>query len=130
MKRYSGLFNQITCFENLYQAAQKAFRGKKEKERVALFYFHLESELLKLERELKKETYQVRPYRTFNVYEPKERQICAADFRDRVVHHAICNVVEPIWDKTLISDTYACRKEKGKMVKKLKSNWNCTGETL
>ena len=113
MKRYSGLYNQIIPFNNLYLASQKAFRGKKDKERVSLFYFHLETELLKLERELKNETYQLSPYRLFTIYEPKERQICAADFRDRVVHHAICNVMEPIWDKTLISDTYACRKNKG-----------------
>ena len=53
------------------------------------------------------------PYRDFHVYEPKRRKICAADFRDRVVHHAICNVLEPILDRGLIFDTYACRRRKG-----------------
>ncbi|MGK5092739.1 reverse transcriptase domain-containing protein [Deltaproteobacteria bacterium TL4] len=113
MKRYRGLFERVVCFENLFKAAHRAFAGKKDNERVARFYFHLETELLSLEQELKEGTYQMAPYRKFKVYEPKERQICAADFRDRVVHHAICQVLEPIWDRTLIFDTYACRKDKG-----------------
>lgn len=125
MKRYSHLYEKIIRFDNLYQAAQKAFRGKKDKERVALFYFHLETELFQLEEELQEGTYQLSPYRTFTIYEPKERQIRAADFRDRVLHHAICNVMEPIWDRTLIKDTYACREAKGTHRAIQRSQWFC-----
>ena len=57
--------------------------------------------------------YRPRPYRTFKIRDPKERTICAADFRDRVVHHAVCRVLEPIFERALIGDTYACRKDKG-----------------
>ena len=89
MKRYGHLFEQIATFDNLLLAAKKALRGKKSKSPVAEFYFHLEPELLRLEEELKTGTYVPCPYRSFMVYEPKPRRICAADIRDRVVHHAI-----------------------------------------
>jgi retron-type reverse transcriptase len=80
---------------------------------VEAFAFHLESELLKLQQELSSETYVPGPYRQFHVYESKKRLISAAPFRDRVVHHAICNVIEPIFEATFIYDSYACRVGKG-----------------
>jgi retron-type reverse transcriptase len=113
MKRYGHLFEQVVTFENLCLAAEKAFRGKKDKQRVATFYFHQETEVLRLQEELCSGTYQMRPYRVFEVREPKPRKICAADFRDRVVHHAICNVLDPIFEASSIYDTYACRRDKG-----------------
>lgn len=113
MKRYSDLYPRIVCFSNLYTAAQRAFRGKLGKTETARFHFNLEKELFRLEAELKAEKYKVGPYRNFTVYEPKERLITTAVFRDRVVHHAICRILGPIWDATLIHDTYACRINKG-----------------
>ncbi|MBM3776556.1 MAG: hypothetical protein FJW37_15555, partial [Acidobacteria bacterium] len=77
------------------------------------FYFHLETELLRLEEELQSGAYVPSPYRTFMVYEPKPRRICAADIRDRVVHHAICNLLETILEGFSIHDSYACRPDKG-----------------
>ena len=113
MKRVGYLFDRITVLDNLLLASKKAFRGKKRKPRVAAFYFNLEHELVALHRELLSGAYQPRPYRTFIIYEPKKRQICAADFRDRVVHHAICNLLDPLFESGMISDTYACRINKG-----------------
>lgn len=113
MKRFGNLYSQITRFDNLLSAARKALRGHKAKNDEARFYFNLENELLKLQGELAARTYHPRPYRVFFVREPKLRQICAAPIRDRVVHHAVCNVTGEIWDKTLIEDTYACRTGKG-----------------
>ena len=113
MKRYGHLFEQMVTFDNLLRAARKAVQGKKDRPPVAHFYFHLEPELLRLEEELKTGAYMPRPYRSFMVYEPKPRQICAADIRDRVVHHAICNVIGPIFEKYAIHDSYACREDKG-----------------
>ena len=113
MKRYGNLFERICSFENLLLAARKAFRGKTGRMRVANFYFHTEPELLAIQEELLSGAYRSAPYRTFQVREPKRRLICAADFRDRVVHHAICNVLDPIFERRFIQDTYACRKEKG-----------------
>ncbi len=113
MKRYGFLFEKILSFDNLLIAARKAFRRKKHREIVMEFYFNLEKELVAIQEDLLSGTYKLRPYSIFNVYEPKERKICASDFRDRVLHHAICNIIEPLIEKSLIYDTYACRKDKG-----------------
>ncbi len=113
MKRYGHVFERITAFDTLLLAANKAMRGKRHRLRVAHFAFYLEPEILRLQEELRTGTYRMRPYRTFTIYEPKQRQICAADFRDRVVQHAICHVLDPIIERSLIADTYACRRGKG-----------------
>ncbi len=113
MKRYGELFDKITGLQNLYLAAAKSFRGKKFKHTVAPFYFDLENEILRIQRELKDRSYQPLPYRIFKIYEPKERKICCSEFCDRVVHHAIINVLEPIFERKLIDQTYACRANKG-----------------
>jgi RNA-directed DNA polymerase len=113
MNRYGHLFEKACSFEALTQSALQAARGKKKKPRVALFLQNLENEIIEIEKELGKRTYHPRPYRTFKIHDPKERMICAADFRDRVVHHGVCHVLEPIFERSLIYDTYACRKDKG-----------------
>ncbi len=69
--------------------------------------------LLRLQQELQSQTYTPGPYTTFHVYDPKERLISAAPFRDRVVHHALCNVIEPVFERTFIHDSYANRVGKG-----------------
>ena len=73
----------------------------------------IESELLLLQEELITGTYQPGQYREFTIYERKHRRISAAPYRDRVVHHALCKVIEPIFERTFIYDSYACRKGKG-----------------
>lgn len=113
MKRWNNLFEQITSFENLLAAFYKARKGKRKNENVATFEFHLEREILLIGKELHERTYRPGPYHTFQIYEPKERMISAAPFRDRVVHHALCNIIEPIFEPTLIFDTYANRMAKG-----------------
>ena len=94
-------------------AYRKARRGKRDRPDVAAFEFGLERNLLALHSELNEQTYCPGPYRAFTIREPKARLISAAPFRDRVVHHALMNVLEPILDARLISDCYACRKGKG-----------------
>jgi retron-type reverse transcriptase len=113
MKRSGHLFEHITAFDTLLLAARKAWRGKRQRQSVAHFMFHLEPELLTLQEELRSGTYRMQPYRTFMILEPKPRQICAAAFRDRVVQHAICHVLDPLCERWLIHDTYACRRGKG-----------------
>ena len=113
MKQHGHLFEQVTAFANLLRAARQAQRGKLDRISVAHFAFHREPELLTLQEELLSGSYCMRPYRTFVIYEPKRRQICAADFRARVVHHAICHVLDPLFEACLIHDTYACRRGKG-----------------
>jgi len=111
--KYQYLFNQITSFKNLLSAFNKAMRSKKKQIDATRFYFHLETELLVLEKDLLNETYEPQSYHHFQVFEPKKRDICAAPIRDCIVHHAICNIIETLLDKTFIKDSYACRKNKG-----------------
>jgi len=113
MKTYKNLFQEICKFENLYNAYLKARRGKNNTAEVILFTYNLEDELLKLQYELKNHTYRTGKYRHFTIFEPKERRISALPFRDRIVHHAICNVIEPLLEKGFIYDSFACRKGKG-----------------
>ncbi|MBF0263273.1 MAG: group II intron reverse transcriptase domain-containing protein [Magnetococcales bacterium] len=113
MHRSGNLFERVVAFDNLWLAAHKAWRGKKDKARIAHFYFNLELELLALQEELVTGHYQPRPYAIFEVTDPKRREIAAADFRDRVVHHALINILDPLFEKRLIHHTYACRVGKG-----------------
>ncbi|NES96608.1 MAG: RNA-directed DNA polymerase [Desertifilum sp. SIO1I2] len=109
MKRYGNLYPQITTFENLLQSAKKAQRGKRFQDSILEFNYDLETELLQLQSELQTQTYQPGEYQTFTIYEPKCRIISAAPYRDRVVHHALCNIITPIFERTFIQDSYANR---------------------
>lgn len=80
---------------------------------MAAFENNLDQELLQLQDELQAQTYRPGAYRHFSIYEAKPRRISAAPFRDRVVHHALCNVLEPIWEPRFVHDSYACRRRKG-----------------
>ena len=113
MKRYGNLWGEVIRFVPLLRAAEKARRGKRFRPSVASFHFDLEPELWKLHEELSAKTYRPGGYRTFHVYEPKKRLISAAPYRDRVVHHALTSVLEPIFERSFIFDSYACRKGKG-----------------
>jgi RNA-directed DNA polymerase len=113
MRRQGGLFQRVIRFDNLLLAAHKAARGKRDRPAVARFVFHLERELLALQNDLESVAYHPGSFFTFEVRDPKRREICAAPFRDRVVHHAVCNVLEPCFERRLIFDTYACRPGKG-----------------
>ncbi len=112
-KTYNHLYKQITSFENLYQAAKKAEKGKRFQRNVAHFNLSLEDQLFRLQKELQAQTYVPGEYTTFYVFDPKKRMISAAPYRDRVVHHALCNVIEPIFERSFIYDSYANRKSKG-----------------
>lgn len=113
MKRFGYVWEHIVTFENLLLAFRKARKGKRSRTDVAEFELNLEKELLVLQAELKEKSYCPGSYRIFTIYERKPRQISAAPFRDRVVHHALMNIVEPLLDKRFIFDSYACRKGKG-----------------
>lgn len=113
MKRYGDLYETITGFENLYLASRRAMLGKRGKESCASFELDLEEELLQLREELLAGSYRPGPYREFTIYDRKPRKISAAPYRDRVVHHCLCRVIEPIFERTFIHDSYACRPGKG-----------------
>jgi RNA-directed DNA polymerase len=109
----TGLFARICSFENLFLAYRKARKGKRSKAQVAAFEFNQEEELLNLQQELLSNTWTPGAYHSFYIHDPKRRLISAAPFRDRVVHHALCRVIEPVWERRFIADSYANRKNKG-----------------
>ncbi|MBD2341255.1 RNA-dependent DNA polymerase [Calothrix sp. FACHB-156] len=109
MKRYGNLYSQIIKFENILLASRQAQKGKRFRDNVLDFNYHLETELIRLQQQLTDKTYQPGAYRTFHLINPKSRLISAAPYRDRVVHHALCNVIVPIFEKTFIHGSYANR---------------------
>ena len=112
-KRYNNLFDGIADFGVLHKAAKRAMLGKRKKPGAAAFFANLETELLRLERLLREQTYRPGRYVTIEVHDPKKRLVSAAPFRDRVVHHALCDVVQPIFERGFIANTFANRKAKG-----------------
>ncbi|MDD3006940.1 MAG: reverse transcriptase/maturase family protein [Candidatus Pacebacteria bacterium] len=125
MKTYKNLYEEICSFENLHLAYLKARKGKRYRNEILEFSYNLEENLLKLQTELRNQTYKHGSYREFIVCDSKKRLIKAAPFRDRVVHHALCNIIEPIFEKGFIYDSYACREGKGthKAIKRVERFW-------
>jgi RNA-directed DNA polymerase len=107
------MYEQICSWGNLYNAYRKAAKGKRGRVPAARFEYRLEDNLIQLQRELQAKTYQPGPYHSFYIHEPKRRLISAAPFRDRVVHHALCNVIEPCFERSFIDESYANRVGKG-----------------
>jgi retron-type reverse transcriptase len=112
-QRHDHLFDRIANFQALHAAARRAVKGKRRKPGAASFFANLERELLALERQLGEGTYRPGHYVAFEVNEPKKRVVSAAPFRDRVVHHALCAVVEPIFEAGFIDHSFANRMGKG-----------------
>lgn len=112
-KTFNNLYPAIYDFENLFNAYLKARRNKRYRREVLIFTANLEENLIGLQNELVHKTYRTGRYREFYIYDPKTRLVMALPFRDRVVHHALCNVIEPIFDARFIYDSYACRAGKG-----------------
>ena len=112
-RRIDDLFLRIASFPALEAAAQRAARGKRRKPGVAAFLANLEGEVLRIERELLAGIWQPGPYVEISIRDPKPRTVSAAPFRDRVVHHALCTVIEPLFERGFIHDSYANRRGKG-----------------
>jgi RNA-directed DNA polymerase len=112
-KRHDDLFDGIADFCALKAAASRAVRGKRKKPGAAAFFANLEREVLRLERELQDGTYRPGRYVEIRVRDPKERIVSAAPFRDRVVHHALCAVICPLFEAGLIANTFANRRGRG-----------------
>lgn len=107
------LLEAMGDYGNVQKAYNKARKCKRHRKDVLIFTKDKEENLDKVREDILNLAYEPSEYHYFKVYEPKERQIMALPFYDRVVQHAINNVLEPIFDKRFISQSYACRKGKG-----------------
>jgi RNA-directed DNA polymerase len=107
------VYDLLCSWDNLLLAFHKAAKGKRGLQPAATFEYRLEDNLIELQQELVDHTYRPGPYSSFHIHEPKRRLISAAPFRDRVVHHALCNVIEPLFERSFIRDSYANRVGKG-----------------
>lgn len=114
MKRYNNLFEQIVSLDNLRLAEKKARKNKTHRPEVIEFDKNKEQLLLELQKMLIDGTYVTSPYYIYKIYEPEEREIFRLPYYpDRIVHHAIMNILEPIWVSTFVKGTYSCIKKRG-----------------
>lgn len=114
MKRIGNLFNKICDINNLKLADKKARKGKRRQQGVIEHMKNQEENILKLRESLINKTFRTSEYKVFKIREPKEREIHSLPYYpDRIVHHAIVNVLEGIFVRTFTSDTYSCIKDRG-----------------
>ncbi|MEK6853674.1 MAG: reverse transcriptase domain-containing protein [Nanoarchaeota archaeon] len=114
IKNYTiSLYGQVCSLENLQAAFKKARKGKTKRPDVLEFESNLMNNLRQLRADLLFHSYRPQPLTTFIIRDPKTRKINKSAFCDRIVHHALCNIIEPIYEKIFIYDSYANRKGKG-----------------
>ena len=113
MITHRNLYAKLCSYENLFLAYKKAKKGKSKKLYVVEFESDLQNNLLKLQKELIEKTYKPEPIVIVVIRDPKTRKIGKASFRDRIVHHALVNILHPIFDPIFIYDNFASRKKKG-----------------
>ena len=114
MKRYNNLFDKIVTLDNLYLADKRARKQKQHRPEIINFDNNREKLLLDLQKKLINGEYKTSEYYIFKIYEPKEREIFKLPYYpDRIVHHAIMNIMEPIWVSSFIKGTYSCIKNRG-----------------
>jgi retron-type reverse transcriptase len=113
MKVYKKLFNKVISLENLFLSWGEFKRGKSRRADVLEFEFKLEENIFALQRELADKTYKHSPYSSFRICDPKPRLIHKAAVRDRLIHHAIFRVLNPIFEPMFIPESFSCRIGKG-----------------
>ena len=110
---YKDLFNKIISPENLFLSWEKFKKGKRDKKDVAKFEFDLETNIFKLHRDLKEKKFKHGSYFGFYIRDPKVRHIHKATVRDRIIHHAVFHILNPIFEPTFIPNSFSCRIGKG-----------------
>src|SRR5688572_18784651 len=114
MKRIGNLYQQICSMENLELADKRARKGKLKQYGVRVHDNHKEENLKKLQQMLMEKTYTTSEYTTFMIHDPKEREVFRLPyFPDRIAHHAVMNILEPIFTRSFTADTYSCIKGRG-----------------
>jgi retron-type reverse transcriptase len=113
MQVHRHLFERITSTENLFTAWEEFRKGKQGRKDVQDFERNFEQNLFRLHRELIAGTYRHQPYSAFTICDPKQRRIHKATVRDRILHHAVFSVLNPIFEPTFIAHSFSCRRSKG-----------------
>src|SRR3989344_4393222 len=113
MKIYKNLFDEIVSTENLFLAWDKFKNGKRNKKDVQLFEWNLEENIFRLSRDLKDKMYKHGAYHSFNISDPKPRNIHKAQVRDRILHHDVFRILNPIFEPGFISASFSCREGYG-----------------
>ena len=113
MRREIGLFERLGEWANLELALHRALKGKRDRSDARAFLDALPGSLVEIGRRLRTGAGPVGDFREFTIWDPKKRLISAPCFPDRVLHHAVMNVCEPVFDRWLVSQTHACRVGKG-----------------
>lgn len=113
MQSIKNIYEKIYDFENLHKAWEEARKGKRYRDDVLIFNANYEEHLIDIQNQLIYGTYEVGKYHTFYVFEPKKRLIMSLPFKDRIVQWAIYRQLFPLYEKSFIFDSYACRKDKG-----------------
>ena len=113
MKRKGCLFEQITDYQNIVDAFQKAAKGKRWKQEVMDFRADFDANITSLRQSIISDNVRIGNYHFFTIYDPKCRTICAASFPERILHHALMNLCRPVFERHFIADTYATREGKG-----------------
>ncbi|MBU3924173.1 MAG: hypothetical protein KJ592_04605 [Nanoarchaeota archaeon] len=111
----SDIYHKIYEWRNLVLAFEKARKGKTKKDYVIEFQENTIDNLEQLQFELMSMSYKPKSLETFILRDPKTRKISKSDFRDRIIHHALCNIIEPIFQKVFIHDSCANQKGKGNL---------------
>lgn len=112
-KTHNRLWADVIGWDNLYEAFLAARNGKRYSPKALKFYGQLEENITNIQNHLLWGSWQPSPWKEFMIYDPKRRLIQAPPFKDRVVHHALVNIIEPVFERKFIFDSYACRKGKG-----------------
>jgi hypothetical protein len=110
---YNNLWKEIASFESLYEGYRAAARNKRFSDSALNYRQRLEENIINTLNMLIWKEWRPSPYREFHVYDPKKRLISAPPFKDRVVHHALVKVLEPLFERKFIADSFACRAGKG-----------------
>jgi retron-type reverse transcriptase len=113
MKIYIDIFSKIVSTENLFSAWDKFKSDKQKKQDVQQFEWELEKNVFQLHRDLASKSYRHGPYISFYIQDPKQRRIHKAIVRDRILHHAVFSILNPIFEPTFISNSMSCRIDKG-----------------
>ena len=113
MKFYTDIFNEIISLENLFLAWAEFKKDKLKKKDVLEFEWNLEPNIFELHRDLKYHRYKHGVYTSFNICDPKQRKIHKATVRDRVLHHAVFRVLNPLFEPAFIAHSFSCRVKKG-----------------